>query len=108
MWPGPAKGLSQFNNQSKNHKKPVSQSCAVTKSEKFWQATGQLNLADRMKNCSTGQIAVVCVRKQTLEDFVVACRLYAKFDCPVARQNFSLLATVQLHDCEIGLLWFFQ
>ena len=27
--------------------------------------------------------------------------LSAKFDCPVARQNFSLLATV--HDCEIAL-----
>ena len=27
--------------------------------------------------------------------------LYTKFDCPVARQNLSLLATA--HDCETGL-----
>ena len=26
--------------------------------------------------------------------------LFAKFDCPVARQKFSLLATA--HDCETG------
>ena len=28
--------------------------------------------------------------------------LSAKFDCPVARQDFSLFATA--HDCETGLL----
>ena len=39
---------------------------------------------------------------QTLEAFVAASRLYAKFDCPVARQNCPLLATA--HDCETGLL----
>ena len=38
---------------------------------------------------------------QTLEAFDAARCLYAKFSCPVARQNFSLLATV--HDCETGL-----
>ena len=27
--------------------------------------------------------------------------LFAKFDCPVAHKNFSLLATA--HDCETGL-----
>ena len=27
--------------------KPVSQSCAAAKSEKFWRATGQSNLADK-------------------------------------------------------------
>ena len=37
---------------------------------------------------------------QTLEAFVADGRLSAKFDCPVARQNVSLLATA--HDCEIG------
>ena len=35
------------------------------------------------------------------KSFVATSQLYAKFDCPVAYQNFSLLATV--HDCEIGL-----
>ena len=38
---------------------------------------------------------------QTLEAFVAASRLSAKFDCPVAHQNFSLLATA--HDHETGL-----
>ena len=33
---------------------------------------------------------------QTLEAFVVASRLYAKFDCPVARQKFSLLVTANV------------
>ena len=28
---------------------------------------------------------------QTLEAFVAASRSYAKFDCPLARQNFSLI-----------------
>ena len=37
-------------------------------------------------------------KNQTLEAFVAASRLYAKFDCPVVRQNLSLLATA--HDCE--------
>ena len=37
---------------------------------------------------------------QTWEAFVVASRLYSKFDCPVARQNVLLLATA--HDCETG------
>ena len=30
--------------------------------------------------------------------FAATSRLYAKFDCPVARQKVSLLATA--HDCE--------
>ena len=37
---------------------------------------------------------------QTLEAFGAASRLYGKFDCPVARQKFSLLVTA--HDCETG------
>ena len=41
-------------------------------------------------------------KKTTLEAFVAASCLYAKFDYPVARQNFSLLATA--HDCKTGLL----
>ena len=39
--------------------KPVSQTCAVGKSGIFRRATGQANLANRMKYCSTGQGAVV-------------------------------------------------
>ena len=50
-------------NQNITINKPVSQSCAVAESEKFWRATGQSNLADRTEDCSTGQSAVVWVRK---------------------------------------------
>ena len=39
---------------------------------------------------------------QTLEAFAADSRLSAKFDCPMARQNVSLLSTV--HDCETGLV----
>ena len=42
-----------------------------------------------------------CVSTQTLEAFVAASSLSAKFDCPVARHKFPLLATV--HDFETGL-----
>ena len=41
-------------------------------------------------------------KNQTLEAFVVVSRLSAKFDCPVACKNFSLLATA--HDCETGFI----
>ena len=37
---------------------------------------------------------------KTLEAFVSASRFYTKFDCSVARQNFSSLDTA--HDCETG------
>ena len=48
---------------------------------------------------ATGQSLVVWDKKPS---FRCANRLYAKLDCPVARQKFSLLATA--HDCETGLL----
>ena len=47
----------------------VSQSCAVGKSGIFWRATGQSNSANRMKNCSIGQGAVVWVRKPNFGSF---------------------------------------
>ena len=51
-----------------------------------------------MEDCSIGQSAELCeYENQTLEAFVAARSLYAKFDCPVAPQNVSLLATA--HDC---------
>ena len=40
---------------------------------------------------------------QTLEAFVAARRLSAKFNCPVAHQNCSFLAPAC--DCETGLLY---
>ena len=42
--------------------------------------------------CKTAPFAKVQLcehENQTLEAFVVASRLYAKFNCPVARQKFS-------------------
>ena len=35
--------------------KPVSQSCAVAKTRRFWRATGQSNLEDRREDCSASQ-----------------------------------------------------
>ena len=51
----------------------------------FGVATGQSNVADRVEDCSTGQSAVVQYeyKNQTLEAFVAASCLSAKFDCPV-------------------------
>ena len=52
----------------------------------------------------TAQLATVQLceyKNHTLEASVVGSHLSAKFDCPVAHQNVSLLATV--HDCETGL-----
>ena len=63
----------------------VSQSCAVAKSENFWRATGQSNLANRMAPLAKVQLCEY--ENQTLEAFAVASHLSAKFDCPVAHQN---------------------
>ena len=49
--------------------KPVSQSCTVGKSEKFWQATGQSNLVDSIKHCSTGKSAVLWELKPKSSSF---------------------------------------
>ena len=46
-----------------------SQSCTVDKSRKFWQATGQSNLAYWMEDCSIGWSAVVWVRKPNFGSF---------------------------------------
>ena len=42
--------------------KPVSQSCAA-KSDKFWQATGQSNLPDKMEDCSIGHWTIKLARQ---------------------------------------------
>ena len=49
-----------------------------------------------------GQSADVRVENQTLKAFVAVSCLSAKFYCPVARENISVLATA--HDCDTGLL----
>ena len=42
--------------------KPLSQSCAA-KSDKFWQATGQSNLPDKMEDCSIGHWTIKLARQ---------------------------------------------
>ena len=49
----------------------VKEACAVAKSEKFWRAIKQSNLADRMEDCSTGQSAFVWVEKTNFGSFFV-------------------------------------
>ena len=63
-------------------------------SEETWQTKWRTTTLAKMEMCE--------YENQTLEAFAAASRLYAKFDCPVARQDCSLLATA--HDCETGLL----
>ena len=53
-----------------------------------------------MEDISFGESAVVWARKP--EAFVADSHSFVKYDCSVARQNFSLLATA--HDCETDLL----
>ena len=53
------------------------------------------------KTAPLAKVQLCEYKNQTLEAFVAASRLSAKFDCPVARQNVSLLATA--HDCETDL-----
>ena len=67
-----------------------SQSCAVAKSEQFWRDNQicQREWKTAPWECSHGY------ENQTLEAFVAASRLFAKYDCPVANQNCSF--TVKL------------
>ena len=81
--------------------KPVSQSCAVAKSEKFWRATGQSNLVYKRVAATKASKFGFLTRTTALWPMEQSSILSAKFDCPVARQNVSLLATA--HDCETGL-----
>ena len=79
--------------------KLVSQSRAVAKSEKFWRATAHSAwgtngwLQQKLPKFGFRTTAFWPVEQSSI--------LSARFDCPVARQNFSLVATA--HDCETGL-----
>ena len=64
--------------------------CTVAKSGR------PLNNQTWQTECKTAPLVRVQLceyENQTLEAFVAASCLYAKFDCPVAYQNFSLLGT---------------
>ena len=58
----------------------------VTQVHRFWRATGQSNLADRMEYCSTGQSAVVWVRKPNFGSFCCCqpfvCQVWLSSDPP--------------------------
>ena len=54
------------------------------------------------KTAPLAKVQLCEYKNQTLEAFVAASGLHAKFDCPVTSQNLSLLATA--HDFETGLL----
>ena len=60
--------------------------------DQTWQTERKTALLAKVQLCE--------YENQTLEAFVAASRLYAKFDCPVVRQKVALLATA--HDCETG------
>ena len=84
---------------------PVWQWCTVATSEKSWWDTGQSQIrhtnswflaatkAPKVFGFHTHTVALCSVGQSSI--------LSAKFDCPVAQQDFSLLATV--HDCETVL-----
>ena len=63
--------INSFNN-------PVSQSCAVAKSEKSWRATGQSNFADRIEDCSIGHSAVIWVRSPDLGKLLLCSQPFAR------------------------------
>ena len=76
---------------------PVSQSCAVTKSEIFWWDTGPSNLADRMEDCSTGHSAVVRIWKPTFGSFLLqlaVCMPSLIVQWPTRSFHFSLLCKI--------------
>lgn len=75
--------------------KPVSRSCTVAKGENCWRTTGQWNLAEL-----EWKTAPLCEYENllTLEAFVTASRLDAKYNCLVTCQNSLLCMTVKLAD----------
>ena len=63
-----------------HYNKKVSKTCAVAKSDKFWRATGQSNLSDRMKDCSISQSAVLRVRKPNFGSFTCVASGFVQED----------------------------
>ena len=83
---------------------PRSEEASLTimrNSQKFWRATRQSNLADRMEDSFIGRNTVLqfCeYENQTLQAFVPGTICLQSLIVQVARQNYSLLVTA--HDCE--------
>ena len=82
--------------------KPVSQPCAVANSKSSGGTLDIIKLGRQNGRLAPLAIGQLCeYGNQTLEAFVLASCLCAKFNCPVNGQKFSLLATG--HNCETGL-----
>ena len=74
----------------------------MAKNIKLWRANGQLNLAyKRLAATKASKVWFSYSHNCTLANGTVSI-LSAKFDCPVARQNFLLLAAA--HYCKTGLI----
>ena len=81
---------SSFYKESKKGYKPASQSSTVVKSEKFWQATGHINLAYAWLTATKTSNVFFCTHISAVWPMEQSSILSAKFDCPVAHQNCSL------------------
>ena len=85
---------SQFTNQTAIQFRNYAQSLKVKILAGHWTT----NLLRQ-----NGRLFQLCKNENhTLEAFIAARRLSAKFDCPVARQNCSLLAVA--YDCETSFI----
>ena len=83
---------------------PISQFHNHVQQRKVNNTGGPLDNQTWQREWKTAPLAKVQMceyENQTLETFVAASRLYARFDCTVAHQNFPLLSTA--HVCETGL-----
>ena len=87
-------------------KKPVSQSCAVTKSGQILVNHWTINLVYKWLAATRASKVWFLTHSTALWPVEQSSILSAKFDCPVACQNFSLLAIVKfeyhkiLHQCH--------
>ena len=79
----------------------LSQSCAVAKSEKLWRAIGQSNLV-QSNSWLQQNLPKFCFwsLKTAVWPMEQSSILPAKFDCPVACQNFSLIHVASACDCK--------
>ena len=94
-------GLKRLKKQFESDaNKPVSQSCTVAKSGNFWLAHWTFKLGRQNRLLHWPKCSCMSVKIKRWKLFTTSC-LYAKFNCPVACQNCSLLATA--HDCDTGL-----
>ena len=73
--------------------KSVSQSCPVAKAINSGRQLNNQTWQTEWKTAPLAKVQLCEYENQTLEAFVAVRCLYAKFDCQVACQKFSLLTT---------------